>query len=48
METICVLSEPVNLGTEEVPDWEYSKIECDYTGLYEYVENTLFYLKLLK
>lgn len=36
METICELSAPVDLGDG---DWEYSEIICDYTGLYEYVEN---------
>lgn len=46
MKTICELSTPVDLGNG---DWEYSKIDCDYTGLYEYVENTTtsasFYLE---
>lgn len=49
MKQVCVLSEPVNLGADGAPDWEYSKILCDYTGLYEYVENTTtsasFYLE---
>lgn len=39
MEEICILSEPINLGADGAPDWEYSKITCDYGGLYEYVEN---------
>lgn len=49
METICNLSDPVNLNTTTTPDWEYSKIECDYSELYEYVENSTtsasFYLE---
>lgn len=49
MKEICVLSEPINLGADGAPDWEYSKIICDYTGLYEYIENTTtsasFYLE---
>lgn len=40
MEQICNLTEPVDLnGPGEIPDFEYSKIECDYSGLYEYIEN---------
>ena len=49
MEQVCILSEPVNLGQDGAPDWEYSQINCDYSGLYEYVENTTtsasFYLE---
>lgn len=36
MQQTCILSVPVDL---ENGDWEYSQIDCDYTGLYEYVEN---------
>lgn len=50
MKTICELSSPVDL--DERPsqvDFEYSKIECDYSALYEYVENpttsAYFYLE---
>lgn len=25
----CQFLEPVNLGTEELPDWEFSQIECE-------------------
>lgn len=49
MEQICNLTEPVDLGADGKSDWEYSKIECDYSGLYEYVENptttAFFYLE---
>jgi len=49
MKQICILSVPVNLGQDGAPDWEYSQIDCDYTGLYEYVENSTtsasFYLE---
>jgi len=27
----CDFSLPVNLGTEEMPDWEYSKMDCVFT-----------------
>jgi hypothetical protein len=37
--TECIFSEPVNLGTEELPDWEYSKMLCDDPELYELIEN---------
>lgn len=36
MQQTCILSVPVDL---ENGDWEYSQIDCDYSGLYEYVEN---------
>lgn len=37
--TRCLFSVPVNLGTEEVPDFEYSEFLCDDPELYEYIEN---------
>lgn len=37
--TRCVLSVPVNLGTEELPDFEYSEFLCDDPEIYEYIEN---------
>lgn len=46
MKQTCILSVPLDL---ENGDWEYSQIDCDYSGLYEYVENTTtsasFYLE---
>jgi uncharacterized membrane protein len=46
----CDLDNPVNLGTEEVPDFEYSQINCTSTNeTLELVENqatgTEFYLQ---
>lgn len=38
MEEICIFSDPVDLGGAK-EDWEYSKITCDYGGLYEHLEN---------
>jgi len=37
--TRCQFSIPVNLGTEELPDFEYSEFLCDDPELYEYIEN---------
>jgi len=36
----CQFSEPVNLGTESVPDWEYSTFSCDNPDIYSLVENS--------
>jgi len=27
----CDFTDPTNLGTEEMPDWEYSKVGCIFT-----------------
>jgi hypothetical protein len=35
----CEFSEPVNLGTELSPDWQYSKALCDNPQYYEHIEN---------
>ena len=37
-EITCQFSEPVNLGTEELPDFEYSEIVCN-NSQYEYIQN---------
>lgn len=37
--TECIFSEPVNLGTEEVPDFEYSEMLCDDPAIFELIEN---------
>ncbi|GAI17316.1 unnamed protein product, partial [marine sediment metagenome] len=29
----CQYSTPINLGTEEVPDWEYSELTCEFSQL---------------
>jgi len=48
MEIICEFNEPINLGQDGAPDWEYSEIKCE-NELYEFVENqtttSSFYLK---
>lgn len=47
--TWCVFSSPVNLGTTELPDWEYSEMLCDDPNIYELIENATteaeFYLE---
>jgi hypothetical protein len=35
----CQFSDPINLGTEELPGWQYSKVLCDNPQYYEHVEN---------
>lgn len=35
----CEFNNPVNLGTEEVPDFEYSELNCTNTSL-ELIQNT--------
>lgn len=37
--TSCEFSNPVNLGTEELPDWEYSEMLCDDPAVYELIVN---------
>lgn len=40
MEQICNLTEPVDLDDRPSQiDFEYSKIECEWSGLYEEIEN---------
>jgi len=34
----CQYSTPVNLGTTELPDWEYSELTCEFSQL-ELIEN---------
>jgi len=34
----CYLTDSVNLGTEEFPDWEYSEFYCE-PELFEYIKN---------
>lgn len=36
---LCEFNNPINLGTEELPDWEYSEMLCDVPNIYELVEN---------
>lgn len=37
--TWCQYSVPVNLGTEELPDFEYSEMVCDTPEIHEFIEN---------
>ncbi|GAH90050.1 unnamed protein product, partial [marine sediment metagenome] len=34
----CQFSTPINLGTEETPDWAYSEMTCEFSQL-ELIEN---------
>lgn len=29
----CQYTDPINLGTPDKPDWEYSKISCEFSEL---------------
>ena len=49
-EMSCTYSEPVNLGTEENPDWHYSKADCSLPDeTIELIQNSTtgaeFYIK---
>lgn len=34
----CQFSTPINLGTEETPDWAYSEMTCEFSEI-ELIEN---------
>jgi len=40
MYQTCDFDEPVNLGTELLPDWEYSSWDCSLPETFEYILNT--------
>lgn len=35
----CDFDEPVNLGTELLPDWEFSGFDCDLPETFEFILN---------